>query len=66
MDDRYFRFIVIKNGEYLVGVPYKNCVRWSASRYDAARFYKREFALKVANRVGGRVEIINTITGVIV
>lgn len=61
-------FIIVKNYQYLVGVPYVDtkAVRWSVSRSDAMRFRVREDALKVANIVGGRVEEINTITGVIV
>ena len=67
MPDDYTKFIVIKNGEYLVSVPYSDslCIRWSNSKYDAARFWRRSTALKVANRVGGRVEEFNTLTGVI-
>lgn len=61
-------FVVVKNRQYLVGVPYVDtrAVRWSVSRSDAMRFRVREDALKVARVVGGRVEEINTITGVIV
>jgi hypothetical protein len=61
------RFIVTKNGEYLVSVPYSDTlfVRWSYSKFDAARFWRRSTAVKVANRVGGRVLEFNTLTGVI-
>lgn len=61
------RFIIVKNGEYLVSVPYSDTlfVRWSNSKFDAARFWRRSTALKIANRVGGRVETLNVLTGVI-
>lgn len=61
------RFIIVKNGEYLVSVPYSDTlfVRWSNSKFDAARFWRRSTAVKIANRVGGRVETLNVLTGVI-
>ena len=67
MQEDMIRFIVIKNGEYLVSVPYTDTlvIRWSNSKYDAARFWRRATAVKVANRVGGRVLEFNTLTGVI-
>lgn len=63
----FIRYVIIKNGEYLVSVPYSDTlvIRWSQSRYDAAQFYRRRIAVRVANRVGGRVETFNTLTGVI-
>ena len=61
------KFIIVKNGEYLVAVPYSDnpFVRWSNSKFDAARFWRRSTAVKVANRVGGRVLEFNPITGVV-
>ena len=63
----FIRFVVIKNGEYLVSVPYSDTlvIRWSTSKFDAAQFSRKRIAVRVANRVGGRVEAFNTITGVI-
>lgn len=67
MEENPVKFIVIKNGEYLVSVPYSDTlvIRWSNSKFDAARFWRRPTAVKVANRVGGRVLEFNTLTGVI-
>ena len=67
MQEDMIRFIVIKNGEYLVSVPYTDTlvIRWSNSKYDAARFWRRSTAVKVATKVGGRVLEFNTLTGVI-
>lgn len=67
MQEDMIRFIVIKNGEYLVSVPYTDTlvIRWSNSKYDAARFWRRSTAVKVANKVGCRVLEFNTLTGVI-
>ena len=63
----YECFIIAKNGEYLVSVPYSDTlvIRWSNSKYDAARFWRRSTAVKVANRVGGRLVTFDTLTGVI-
>ena len=62
-------FIIQKDRSFLVGVPYPKTqqTRWSASKYDAVRFaFHEEFkAQKVAEKVGGRLVIFNTLTGVI-
>ena len=58
-------FIIEKNGEYLVGVPYTDTlmIRFSVSKYDAAQFHRRRTARKVASRVGGHVMIFDPLTG---
>ena len=58
-------FVIRKNGEYLVALPYSDTlfVRWSNSPYDGARLHRRSTAKKVADRVGGLVAEFNPITG---
>ena len=67
MQEKPIMYIITRNREYLVSVPYSDTlfIRWSYSKYDAAQINDYSTALKVANRVGGRVLEFNTLTGVI-
>lgn len=58
-------FVIRKNGEYLVALPYSDTlfIRWSNSPYDGARIHRRRTAKTVADRVGGIVAEFNPITG---
>ena len=65
--DRYQKYIISRDGEYLVSVPYSDTlvVRWSNSKFDAYRFWRYSTARRVADMVHGRVNVLNTLTGVI-
>lgn len=58
-------FVIRKDGEYLVGVPYTDTlmIRWSTSPYDGVRLHRRSTARKIADRVGGMVAEFNPLTG---
>ena len=58
-------FVIRKDGEYLVGVPYTDTlmIRWSTSPYDGVRLHRRSTARKIADRVGGTVMEFNPLTG---
>ena len=58
-------FLIKKNGEYLVGLPYPDSMvmRWSVSPWDGARIYKKSIAEKVADKVGGLVVKFDQVTG---
>lgn len=60
-------FVIRKNGEYLVALPYSDTlmIRWSTSPYDGARLHRRSTARKVADRVGGIVAEFNPVNGVV-
>ena len=60
-------FVIRKNGEYLVALPYSDTlmIRWSTSPYDGARLHRRSTAKKIAARVGGIVAEFNPITGAV-
>ena len=60
-------FVIRKNGEYLVALPYSDTlmIRWSTSPYDGARLHRRSTAKKVADRVGGIVAEFNPVKGVV-
>ena len=58
-------FVIRKDGEYLVGVPYTDTlmIRWSTSPYDGVRLHRRSTAKKIADRVGGMVAEFNPLNG---
>lgn len=58
-------FIVERGGAYLVAVPYTDnkVLRWSQSKYDAARIEDYKTADRVAKKVGGVVKMFEPITG---
>ena len=58
-------YVIRKNGEYLVGIPYTDTlmIRWSISPYDGIRIHRRSTAKRIANRVGGIVAEFNPING---
>lgn len=58
-------FLIRKNGEYLVALPYSDTlfIRWSTSRFDGVRIHRRSTAKKVAERVGGIVTEFDPLTG---
>ena len=61
-------FVIRKDGEYLVGVPYTDTLmtRWSTSPYDGAQLHRRSTAKKIAERVGGTVAEFNPLNGRVV
>ena len=58
-------FVIRKDGEYLVGVPYTDTLitRWSTSPYDVVRLHRRTIAKRIADRVGGTVAEFNPLNG---
>ena len=56
--------IIQKDGQYLVArIIGTNQLRWSLSPWDAWRTRKREFALMVADKVGGTQMLFNPVAG---
>lgn len=59
--DRFWKWIVIKDGQYLMsavdGVPV-----WSNNKSDAARLELFTDAIRVAERVNGGVRRLNTLS----
>ena len=60
-------YVVSRDGNYIVSVPYpgSDFIRWSVSKWDAFKFNDYAAARAVADKVRGRVDRFNTITGVI-
>lgn len=58
-------FIVERGGAYLVAVPYtdNNVLRWSQSKFDAARIEDYKTADRIAKKVGGVVKMFEPLTG---
>lgn len=58
-------FIVESGGAYLVAVPYTDnrVLRWSSSKYDAARIEDHKTADMIAKKVGGVVVVFEPLTG---
>ena len=61
------RYIICRQGKYLVGNPYDeiSAIRYSTDKYDGIRFKMGDFdtALRVAKLVGGKVMKLNLLTG---
>ena len=56
--------IIQKDGQYLVAkIVGTNELRWSSSPWDAWRKREREFALMVADKVGGTRMLFNPVAG---
>lgn len=56
--------IIQKDGQYLVAkIVGTNELRWSSSPWDAWRTREREFALMVADKVGGTQMLFNPVAG---
>ena len=56
--------IIQKDGQYLVArIVGTNELRWSSSHWDAWRTREREFALMVADKVGGTQMLFNPVAG---
>lgn len=62
------RYIISRNRQYLVGIPYYCTLkpRWSNSPYDAARIKNANDARAVAKKVGGNVHRFNPLNGEVV
>jgi hypothetical protein len=65
MDIRSATGIIIeKDGEYLVGtILFSTDLRWSTSPWDAWITRRKEYALKVAEKVGGNRVLFNPVAG---
>ena len=64
--DSYIVTIITDRNKYLVGaIESEFCIslRWSTSRYDAARIKDPNIARQLAAIVGGKTELFNPITG---
>lgn len=59
----YDRMIIRRNGYFLVGMGEDGHLRWSTSPYDAWHHKKRQYVIRVAKRVGGKMKIFNPING---
>jgi hypothetical protein len=56
--------IIEKGGEYLVGtILFSTDLRWSASPWDAWITRRKDQALMVAEKVGGRRVLFNPVAG---
>ena len=58
-------FIVERGGAYLVAVSYteNKVLRWSQSKFDAARIEDHKTADRIAGKVGGVVKMFEPLTG---
>jgi hypothetical protein len=62
----YDRMIVKKDGYFLVGMGLDGHLRWSTSPWDAWHHSKRQYVIRVAKRVGGKMKIFNPIRGSVI
>ena len=63
--EKVHRYVIRKDGKYLVGNPYDSieAIRYSDSKYDGVRIREFETALQMARIVGGEVLKLNMLTG---
>lgn len=60
-----YRYIIRKDGKYLVGNPYEsmNAIRYSINKFDGVMVQEFLAALAMARVVGGEVMKLNILTG---
>jgi len=61
------KYVIRRDGEYLVSLPYEDtlCVRWSVYRFDAYKFWRYSTARRVADLFNAGVYVLDTLTGVV-
>lgn len=59
------RYVIQKENEFLMGMPYDDSMfcRWSASPYDGYQSKSFNTAIRVAKQLGAKVMVFNKLTG---
>ena len=61
--EKYDRYVVYRNGQYLMGAGEGNNVRWSTSPWDAWWKKERDIVRRVAWEFGAHVRQFNPVSG---